>query len=56
MIDRLNVTITKTADGKADYIQLMSKDMISVNVVIVAEEISFEDWREKVKFKKHDAS
>jgi len=41
----LNVTITKTADGKQDYIQIMSDDVISVNVVLVAHKINVEDHR-----------
>ena len=42
---KLNVTITKTADGKQDYIQIMSDDVISVNVVLVADRIKVEDHR-----------
>lgn len=45
----LNVTVTKTADGKQDYIQIMSSDMISVNVVLVADRIKVEDHREPKK-------
>lgn len=44
---KLNVSITKTSDGKLDYIQIMSDDMIAINVVLVAEEIKVEDHREK---------
>ncbi len=42
---KLNVTITKTATGDGDYIQIMSDDMVSVNVVLVAEAIKVEDYR-----------
>ena len=41
----LNVTVTKTADGKQDYIQIMSDDAISVNVVLVADKIKVKDYR-----------
>jgi len=43
----LNVTITKTADGKQEYIQIMSGDMISVNIVLVADAIKVKDHRKK---------
>ena len=45
----LNVTITKTADGKQDYIQIMSDDAISVNVVLVVDSIKVEDHRKPKK-------
>ena len=45
----LTVTITKTADGKQDYIQIMSDDVISVNVVLVADSIKVEDHRKSRK-------
>lgn len=40
---KLTVTITKTADGKREYIQIMSEDMLSVNVVLVADSIEVHD-------------
>ncbi len=36
---KLKVTITKTATGQGEYIQVMSDDKVSVNFVSVAEEI-----------------
>ena len=42
---KLNVTVTKTANGEADYIQIMSEDMFSVNIVLISEEIKLEDLR-----------
>lgn len=42
---KLNVTITKTATGSGEYIQVMSDDMLSVNVVLVAESIKLQDLR-----------
>lgn len=41
----LRVTITKTRDGFSEYIQIMSDDTISVNVVLVAESIEVDDHR-----------
>ena len=48
---KLNVTITKTSDGSRDYIQIMSDDMITVNVVLVADEIEVKDGRKVVRTK-----
>lgn len=42
---KLRVTITKTSDGGGDYIQIMSSDMLSVNVVLVADAIEVNDMR-----------
>lgn len=41
----LKVTITKTSNGLCDYIQVMSEDMITVNVVLVAAQIEVVDMR-----------
>lgn len=46
---RLKITISKTSDGRQDYLQVMSDDMISVNVVLVAEKIEVSDARPKEK-------
>lgn len=46
---KLNVTITKTSMGDSDYIQIMSDDMVSVNIVLVSEEITVADHRETSK-------
>jgi hypothetical protein len=43
---KLQVTVTKTADGKQDYIQVISEDMVSVNIVLVTDEIVVKDHRE----------
>lgn len=45
ILDKLNVTVTKTADGNRNYVQLMSADQVSINVVFVADEIVVEDHR-----------
>ena len=47
VIEKLEVTITKTADGKDEYIQIMSGDYVSVNVVLIAKKIVVKDGRKK---------
>lgn len=45
---KLTVQITPTSDGKQEYLQIMSQDMVSVNVVLVADKIELHDdrkWR-----------
>ena len=42
---KLNVTVSKTSDGNADYIQIMSDDLLSVNIVLVAKQIEITDRR-----------
>ena len=44
IIGPLHVTITKTANGQQEYIQILSADM-TVNVVLVAEQIELRDAR-----------
>lgn len=44
-IRNLLVTITKTADGENEYLQIMSEDTVSVNVVLVARTITLTDYR-----------
>lgn len=45
MLDKLTVTVTKTSDGLSDYIQVMSADMLTVNIVLIADLIVVEDHR-----------
>lgn len=45
MLDKINITVSKNTMGK-DYVQIMSEDMISVNIVLNAEEIKVLDRRE----------
>ena len=42
---KLRVTITPTATGEGEYIQVISDDMVTVNVVLVAESIEVMDTR-----------
>lgn len=44
---KLKITVTKTSRGDQDYVQIMSDDLLSVNIVLVADEIEVEDRREK---------
>lgn len=54
MTDQLTVTVNKTANGAADYIQILSADTIGINIVLIAGEIKIEDHRisEPIKPKK----
>lgn len=46
---KLNVTITKTSDGRSEYIQIMSNDQMTVNVVLIADKIEITDTRKASK-------
>lgn len=46
MIPRLTIRVSKTADGKQDYMQITSEDQFAINIVLVAPEILIEDARE----------
>ena len=46
----LNITLSMTADGKQQYLQILSDDAFSVNVVLLADKIKLKDVRpDKVK-------
>lgn len=53
---KLKVTVTKTADGLKDYVQIMSDDYTSVNVVMIADEIIVEDARAATPVRKKTAT
>ena len=42
---KLTVTVTKTTNGDADYVQIISDDQFGVNVVLIADEIEVKDMR-----------
>ena len=44
MLDELDISISKNTMGN-DYVQIMSKDQISINVVINANKINITDHR-----------
>jgi len=48
-IDKLKIAVTKTANGKHEYVQIMSHDNFTVNVVLLAEQIEVLDTRPKGK-------
>jgi len=43
---KLTITLSRTADGQADYLQILSEDQFSLNVVLIAEQIFVRDQRE----------
>ena len=43
---KLEIVIQKVRDGR-DYVQILSDDYISVNILLIAEQISVKDLREK---------
>ncbi len=45
MIEKLTIQVTKTADGLAEYVQVMSSDLLTVNVVLIADQIEILDGR-----------
>jgi hypothetical protein len=52
MIGKLQVTVTKTADGRYEYIQIASPAALPVNIVLIADEIEIKDARPPRKGKK----
>jgi len=44
MIEKLVVRIQKARDGR-DYLQIMSEDMVSLNIVLIANKIEVKDQR-----------
>lgn len=44
-IQGLKITITKTSDGLSEYVQILSADQLSVNVVLIAQKITVLDTR-----------
>lgn len=49
---KLTIQVTKTANGEQEYIQVMSDDMFSINVVLIADQIEIRDDRPKAPKKK----
>lgn len=43
---KLNVLISKTSRGDKDYLQVISEDMVSVNIVLISDEVKIQDKRE----------
>ena len=53
ILPKLTVQVTKTADGLNEYIQIMSSDMYTVNIVLIANTIEIKDDREPPQKPKH---
>lgn len=45
MLDEIEIEVTKTANGRADYVQIRSPAAIPVNIVLVAGKITVRDTR-----------
>ena len=45
-IPELRIRVTKTRDGMLDYVQVMSSDQLTINLVLLAERIIVDDGRE----------
>lgn len=43
----LIITISKTSDGAKEYVQVISGDQFSVNVVLIADNVTVKDVRPK---------
>lgn len=43
----IGIEVSKTSDGSADYVQIRSPGAIPVNIVLVANEITIDDLRDK---------
>jgi len=44
VVDKLEVTIQKARDGR-DYLQIMSGDYTSINIVLIAKVVEVKDYR-----------
>lgn len=44
-LTELTIQVTKTADGKMEYVQIASKATFPVNIVLIADKITVKDDR-----------
>ena len=44
-LQKLKITVSKTADGEFDYLQILSGDQFSLNIVLIAENVVVTDAR-----------
>lgn len=42
---KLNILVSKTTNGKLDYLQILSDDQFTINIVLLAEQVKIEDRR-----------
>ena len=52
VLPRVTVTVSKTRDGRNDYMQIVSDDQFALNIVLVSTEIKVEDSREPARGKR----
>jgi hypothetical protein len=45
MIGKLTITVTKTADGLYEYIQIASPAAMPINIVLIADVVEIQDRR-----------
>ncbi len=45
MLDQLEITISRTSNGQADYVQIASPAAVPVNIVLIADRIVVNDTR-----------
>jgi len=44
---KIDILVSKASDGKRDYVQIMSGDMVTVNIVLVVDKVEITDKRGK---------
>ena len=44
-LGHLTITLSKTADGKHDYLQIITDDQFAINIVLIADKIDVKDVR-----------
>ena len=44
-ISELRIQVTKTSDGSRDYVQIISADQLTINLVLLADKIVVSDLR-----------
>ncbi len=51
IVGKLKVQVSKTSDGKGEYLQLLSEDQLTINIVLVAQKVEIHDDRTRTKSK-----
>lgn len=46
-VDELRIQVTKTSDGLRDYVQVMSADQLTINLVLLADKVVVSDLRDE---------
>lgn len=49
MLGTLTITVSKTADGRCEYIQIASPGAMPINIVLIADQVILEDRRGSAK-------